>query len=56
MVDHFTEIYSLHTAWLIVMYTIVACAVVTVAMLATMWRLKPRPFSPPRRGTSGRRA
>jgi OPA family glycerol-3-phosphate transporter-like MFS transporter len=42
MVDHFTEIYSLHTAWLIVMYTIVACAVVTVAMLATMWRLKPR--------------
>jgi OPA family glycerol-3-phosphate transporter-like MFS transporter len=42
MVDHFTEIYSLHTAWLIVMYTIVACAVVTAVLLATMWRLKPR--------------
>jgi len=42
MVDHFKEIYSLQTAWLIVMYTIVACAVVTIAMLATMWRLKPR--------------
>lgn len=42
MVDHFAEVYSLHTAWLIVMYTILACAVITTVMLATMWRLKPK--------------
>ncbi len=42
MVDHFKDIYSLHTAWLIVMYTILACALITIAMLATMWRLKPK--------------
>jgi hypothetical protein len=42
MVDHFKEIYSLDTAWQIVMYTIVACAVVAIIMLATMWRLKPK--------------
>ncbi len=42
MVDYFKDIYSLHTAWLIVMYTILACALITIAMLATMWRLKPK--------------
>ncbi|RKX43427.1 MAG: MFS transporter [Verrucomicrobia bacterium] len=42
MVDYFKDVYSLHTAWLIVMYTILACALVTIAMLATMWRLKPK--------------
>ena len=42
MVDYFEGIYSLHTAWLIVMYTILACAVVAIVMLATMWRLKPK--------------
>jgi len=42
MVDYFKDVYSLHTAWLIVMYTILACAVITIAMLATMWRLKPK--------------
>ena len=42
MVDYFKEIYSLQTAWLIVMYTIVACAIVAIIMLATMWRLKPK--------------
>ena len=42
MVDHFGDIYSLQTAWLIVMYSIVACAVVAAVLLATMWRLKPR--------------
>ena len=42
MVDYFKDVYSLHTAWLIVMYTILACAIITIAMLATMWRLKPK--------------
>ncbi len=42
MVDYFSEIYSLHTAWLIVMYTILASAIVTIVLLATMWRLKPK--------------
>jgi hypothetical protein len=42
MVDYFEGVYSLHTAWLIVMYSIVACAVVAAAVLATMWRLKPK--------------
>ena len=42
MVDHFREIYSLQTAWLIVMYSIVACALVATVILATMWRLKPK--------------
>jgi MFS transporter, OPA family, glycerol-3-phosphate transporter len=42
MVSHFKEVYSLHTAWLIVMYTILACTLVTIVMLATMWRLKPK--------------
>ena len=32
MVDYFEEIYSLQTAWLIVMYSILACAVVTIVM------------------------
>jgi OPA family glycerol-3-phosphate transporter-like MFS transporter len=42
MVGYFKEIYSLQTAWLIVMYTIVGCAVVAIIKLATMWKLKPR--------------
>ncbi|MBD3853059.1 MAG: MFS transporter [Acidobacteria bacterium] len=42
MVDYFEEVYSLQTAWLIVMYAILACAVVTTVVLATMWRLKPK--------------
>ena len=28
--------------WLIVMYTIVACAVVAAVLLATMWKLRPK--------------
>jgi OPA family glycerol-3-phosphate transporter-like MFS transporter len=42
MVNYFKDVYSLQTAWLIVMWSIVACAVVTAVMLATMWRLKPK--------------
>ncbi|MEZ6193821.1 MAG: hypothetical protein R3C45_21465 [Phycisphaerales bacterium] len=42
MVDHFKEVYSLETAWLIVMYSILGCAVVTIVLLALMWRLKPK--------------
>lgn len=42
MVDHYAEIYSLETAWLIVMYTILACAIVTILLLAFTWRLKPK--------------
>ena len=42
MVDHFKEVYSLETAWLIVMYSILGCAVITIVLLALMWRLKPK--------------
>lgn len=42
MVHHFKDIYSLETAWLIVMYSILGCAVVTIVLLALMWRLKPK--------------
>lgn len=42
MVHHFKDVYSLDTAWLIVMYSILGCAVITVALLAIMWRLKPK--------------
>jgi MFS transporter, OPA family, glycerol-3-phosphate transporter len=42
MVHHFKDVYSLETAWLIVMYSILACAVITIMLLALMWRLKPK--------------
>lgn len=42
MVHYFKDVYSLETAWLIVMYSILACAVITIVLLATMWRLKPK--------------
>ncbi len=42
MVHHFKDVYSLETAWLIVMYSILGCAVITIALLAIMWRLKPK--------------
>jgi OPA family glycerol-3-phosphate transporter-like MFS transporter len=42
MVHHFKDVYSLETAWLIVMYSILGCAVVTIVLLALMWRLKPK--------------
>lgn len=42
MVHHFKDVYSLETAWLIVMYSILGCAVITIVLLATMWRLKPK--------------
>ena len=35
MVEYFEEVYSLQTAWLIVMYSILGCAVVTIVVLAT---------------------
>lgn len=42
MVHYFKDVYSLETAWLIVMYSILACALITIVILATMWRLKPK--------------
>jgi hypothetical protein len=42
LVNFFKDIYSLQTAWLIVMYSIVACAVVAAVLLATMWKLRPK--------------
>ncbi len=42
MVHHYKDVYSLETAWLIVMYSILGCAVITIALLAVMWRLKPK--------------
>ena len=42
IVHHFKDIYSLETAWLIVMYSILGCAIITIALLAIMWRLKPK--------------
>ena len=42
MVNHFKDVYSLQAAWLIVMWSIVACAVVSAVMLATMWKLRPK--------------
>ncbi len=42
IVHHYKDVYSLETAWLIVLYSILACAVITIVLLALMWRLKPK--------------
>ena len=42
MVDYFKDIYSLETAWLIVMYSILGCALIAIVLMALMWRLKPK--------------
>ncbi len=42
MADHYTKQYNSETAWMIILWSIVACATVAVILLGFTWRLKPR--------------
>jgi OPA family glycerol-3-phosphate transporter-like MFS transporter len=40
--DHFTKVYGKCAAWNIVLWSIVACAVIGIVLLAFTWKLKPK--------------
>ena len=42
MVDHYSEIIGPMAAWNVVLYAILICAAIAAALLALMWRTKPR--------------
>jgi OPA family glycerol-3-phosphate transporter-like MFS transporter len=41
-VDEFSKSHGTDAAWLIVLYTILACAAIATILLALMWRVRPR--------------
>ena len=42
MITHYREVYGLDTAWKIVLYTILACTFMAMALLMFTWKMKPR--------------
>jgi OPA family glycerol-3-phosphate transporter-like MFS transporter len=41
-VDEYSKTHGTGTAWMIVLYTIILCAVIAMLLLALMWKTKPR--------------
>ena len=42
MITHYKEVYGLDTAWKIVLYSILGCSFMAMALLAFTWKMKPR--------------
>lgn len=42
MIFHYEELYGLDTAWKFVLYSILACSIVALALLAFTWKMRPR--------------
>lgn len=42
MADYYTNLYDKHTAWSYVIMTILACALMSIALLTLTWRVRPK--------------
>jgi len=42
ILDYFATTYDIVTRWNIVLYSIVACTVISIVLLAFTWKVKPR--------------
>ena len=42
MITHYEKVYDLNTAWKFVLYSILACSIIALALLAFTWKMKPR--------------